>query len=166
MAARLGAGGLPNRKGSGLGELRVAEEHCRLVAVVDERIFLPELELETQHDPPLADARPQLAGFQTQRRTDACELLEISAVDAASESGPSLVPAAAVKEPCVKTAEAARRHHHFGARKVCGMTRTDPLLPHERQLPSAIQARRDAALVRIHAEDLVDQEGTFSWLRV
>ena len=77
-------------------ERSTLHEHCGLIAYVDELAFLAKFERVSNHDPGRANAglsRRELDGW-----ADSGQSFEVGPVNTIANSGPALVPAAAVKE--------------------------------------------------------------------
>ena len=79
-----------------------------------------------------------------------------------AKSRPSLIPAAAVKEPGVETAEAAGGHQHLGCRNMGGVKRIDTLSRGKRKRAIRVENRFNGFSLGIHAMDFIDEESFFA----
>ena len=80
------------------GERPTLHEHCGLIADVDELAFLAKFERVSNHDTGRANAGPRLSRREFDWWADSGQSFEVGPVNTITESGPALVPAAAVKE--------------------------------------------------------------------
>ena len=86
------------------------EEHRRLIASVNELFLLPEIERIPDDDPSGTDSGASFLRFQSERRADRRESLEVGPMDSITEPRPPFVPSTAVKKPSVDATEASGGH--------------------------------------------------------